>query len=88
MLKKSESGVHRGSVVIAFDGREVSCAGMSTLTLCIGEKKVEQHVRLVESLAGGLDYVLGIDIISQLGGSTVNRDVVRFGTPGIVQWLL
>jgi len=82
MLKKSEGTVDSGSVVMAFDGREVSCSGMSTVKLCIGEKEVEQHVRLVESLAGGLDFVLGMDVITQLGGVTVDRDVVRFGTAG------
>ena len=44
--------------VFAFDGREVRCLGYSKLTVQIGAETVVQDVIVVESLVGGVGFVV------------------------------
>ena len=69
--------------VLAFDGREVRCLGYSRLSVEVGGETVVQDVRVVESLVGGVGYVLGMDIITKLGGVTVDGNIVKFGKSGV-----
>ena len=73
-------GARRGSTaVLAFDGREVMCLGYSKIHLEVGGERVVQDVRVVDQLVGGLDVVIGMDIIDKLGGVTVAEEKVKFG---------
>ena len=65
--------------VMAFDGREVKCLGYSRLDMVVGGEKVVQNARVAEQLVGGLDVVIGMDVIDKLGGVTVVEETVKFG---------
>ena len=64
---------HPGTVatdtsVLAFDGKEVKCCGYENIQLVIGEKTVGLRSRVTETLVGGVDEILGMDVIQVLGG--------------------
>jgi len=69
--------------VLAFDGREVRCLGYDKVKVKIGEVSVEGDVRVVETLVGGVEFIVGMDIIDRLGGVTVVGDEVKFGRTGV-----
>ena len=76
-LVNNASGV---SVIVAFDGREVSCKGSANVELCVYGNHTQVDVAVAEEIIDGISVVLGMDVIKSLGGDTVNECGVRFGT--------
>ena len=80
MVKRRNQGaVVDGTSVLAFDGREVKCYGYDDIRLVIGEKTVRVRVRVTEALVGGVDVIVGMDVIEELGGVTLADGKVMFG---------
>ena len=67
------------SVMVAFDGRKVKCKGTATVSVNVGGERMQLLVTVVESVVGGVDMVLGMDVISRLGGVRVREGTVCFG---------
>ena len=73
-------GAKGKAVMVAFDGREVACRGMTQIDLGIGERLVSHEVTVVENMVKGVDVVLGMDVIGKLGGIKVKKGEIEFGT--------
>ena len=67
------------TVMMAFDGRSVSCRGEKREILKVGGERIEVNVTVVDSVVGDIDVVLGMDVIKRLGGVTISEGVIRFG---------
>ena len=65
--------------MVAFDGRQVKCSGTCLVKLVVAERQVEVCAIVVDEVVEGIDVVMGIDIIDQLGGVAVCKGTVRFG---------
>lgn len=63
----------------AFDGRPVKGKGMTDLELVIDGQHVATKSTVVDNLVGGVDVVIGMDVIRKLGGVTVGPTKVKFG---------
>ena len=66
-------------VLAAFDGREVKCKGSAHAEMSVGEETVSQEVMVMDWTVGGIDAVIGMDIISRLGSAKVQEKLVQFG---------
>ena len=69
--------------VAAFDGRKAKCLGHSQVNMMIGGESTFGEVKVLDMLVGGLEVVLGMDIINKLGGVTVVNNSVKFGKTNI-----
>ena len=78
-LVRSYETDKRETFMVAFDGRQVRCCGMSRIKLNVAKKLVEVSAVVVDEVVEGIDVVMGIDVIDQLGGVTVYRGTVSFG---------
>ena len=67
------------SNLIAFDGTNVRCLGLSKVMLVVNNQAVVTEMMVVESIVCDFKVVLGMDVIKQLGGVTVGGGVVTFG---------
>ena len=67
------------SCMSVFNGREVKCLGVSLLELEVAGITVWVHAVINDSLVDGVDIILGMDVINQLGGVTVRWSKVQFG---------
>lgn len=83
VVRRLASATAGSTSVLAFDGREVKCLGYDRVKVRIGEETVEEDVRVVETLVGSVEFILGMDIIDRLGGVTVGGDEVRVGKAGV-----
>ena len=71
---------HTGeSYMNAFDGRAVECHGFSNVQLVVDGMAISVTAVVVEALVAGVDVVLGMDVIEQLGGVTVRKCKAQFG---------
>ena len=67
------------SRMTAFDGREVECRGISWVDLEVAGRLVGVRAVVVDSIVDGVDVVLGMEVIDQLGGVLVAGSKVQFG---------
>lgn len=65
--------------IIAFDGRDVKSSGSCRVRVEVVGHALTVVGVAVEKLIGGVDVVLGMDVIGQLGGVTVCSGNVKFG---------
>ena len=80
MVRRRRPGtVAAETSALAFDGREVRCYGHDTVELVIGEMTINASVRVIDTLVGDVDIILGMDVIETLGGVTLGDNKVRFG---------
>ena len=63
----------------ALDGRGVEYRGLGMLDLVVTGISVGVRVVVMDSLVEGVDVVLGMELINQLGGTTICQNKVRFG---------
>ena len=72
---------HTGGVsaITSFDGRKVNCKGTHWMDLEVGKMPVKVKAIVADSIIEGIDIVMGLDIINQLGGVTVASGDVKFG---------
>ena len=81
--------VGRGPEVVAFDGRRVRCRGKSSVYIMVGHHKLFLSAIVVDNMLDGIDVVLGMDAITELGGVTVSGGSIEFGSDvciGAVGW--
>jgi transposase InsO family protein len=57
--------------IMTVNGSSVSCAGTTMVQLGVGERKLVVHGLVLERMVPGVDVILGMDVITQLGGVTV-----------------
>ena len=69
------------SVIVAFDGRKVDCKGTSDVELHVSGRSVRVRAVVADKVIDGIGVVMGMDVIGQLGGVTVNEHGISFGTP-------
>lgn len=75
----SQEAKRADTSVLAVDGRKVQCLGYKNVNLRVGGATVHVSVRVIDELVGGVDVILGMDVIDKLGGVTVIQDRVKFG---------
>ena len=66
--------------VVAFDGRNVKCCGTSNVQLELEGRQLNVEAIVNDHLVPGVEAIIGMDVIWQLGGVTVSEDGVKFGT--------
>ena len=74
------SGSSGTSVIVAFDGRKVDCKGTSDVELWVCGRPVGVRAVVADRIIDGIGVVMGMDVIGQLGGVTVNEHGISFGT--------
>ncbi|XP_068224554.1 uncharacterized protein [Palaemon carinicauda] len=74
----------KGEVYIsAFDGSHIKCKVADCVELGVNGKCVTVRAVVSNQLVNGVDVVLGVDVIDQLGGVTVTQGKVCFGAFGV-----
>ncbi|XP_068224614.1 uncharacterized protein [Palaemon carinicauda] len=74
----------KGEVYIsAFDGSHIKCKVADCVELGVNGKCVTVRCVVSNQLVNGVDVVLGVDVIDQLGGVTVTQGKVCFGAFGV-----
>ena len=75
------NGCSGSSSMVAFDGREVPCRGMSLAQFVVRGVPISVRAIVADQILDGVDFVMGMDAIEQLGGVTVAGGEVTFGRP-------
>ena len=65
--------------VVAVDGSRVRCLGESTVSAVVAGVPVRMDCIVAARLVEGVDVILGMDIINELGGMSVYNGCVEFG---------
>ena len=65
--------------VVAFDGRRVPCHGRAVVSLIVQQSEIQVDIIVSPTMLPGIDLVLGIDAIQQLGGMSLCNEKVYFG---------
>ncbi|XP_068240111.1 uncharacterized protein [Palaemon carinicauda] len=74
----------KGEVYISvFDGSHIKCKVTYCVELGVNGKCVTVRAVVSNQLVNGVDVVLGVDVIDQLGGVTVTQETVCFGAFGV-----
>ena len=60
----------------AFDGRSVHCVGIACLDIVIHDVLVRARVIGLETLIEGVDIIVGMDVLSEVGKVTIDGSVV------------
>ena len=68
------------SRMVAVDGHSVRCRGVANVSLTVAGTQVKLVVTVVDQIVGGVDVILGMDVIQQLGGVLICGGRVQFGT--------
>lgn len=68
-----------GKGVVTVDGRIVHGVGEADVWLGIGGERLASRCLVMPNLVDGFKVIVGMDIITQLGGVSVHGDGVRFG---------
>ena len=63
--------------IVAVDGSRVTCAGTATVVLHVCGKVVRAGCVVVNRLISGIDAVLGMDVLTRMGGVMISGDGVR-----------
>lgn len=69
--------------ISAFDGSQIKCKGAHWVKLRVNDDHVTVRAVVSDQLVNGVDVVLGVDVIGQLGGVTVTQGKVCFGALGV-----
>lgn len=78
--------MERRTVLVAFDGSEVKCSGVSKVEVAIGAEAVRQEVLVMEQMVGDIDMVIGMDLMTKLGGVKISQGQVQFGNVCAAAW--
>ena len=73
-----EMRIDNGSSVIAFNGDVLSCRGLCSIKFQVNGRLVEVVAIVSETILPGIDVILGMDGVGQLGGVTVDEEGVTF----------
>lgn len=66
-------------MMVAFDGQTVKCNGISVAALIVGINHFQTELTVVDEIVGGIDFMIGMDIIQRLGGVLVQGKSIQFG---------
>ena len=64
--------------VVTVDGSQIPCVGKVTVPLSIDSCTIRVNCLVANSIFGGIDVVVGMDVINRLGGVIVTGDRVVF----------
>eukprot|EP00794_Sanderia_malayensis_P011568 gene11568-12763_t len=67
------------SYVAAFDGSVVQCKSRSGLEITVGDAVITVDAIITDTIVRGIDIVLGLYAITQLGGITIDKGGIKFG---------
>src|SRR5678815_4887194 len=67
------------SIVKTFNGDIVKCQGKEVVNMKIVGKIIQVEMIVVEKLLDGVDAIIGLDIIFELGGVSLSREKITFG---------
>ena len=68
------------SRITVVDGRDLDCKGISLVKLVVSGMKLNINAVVRDRMVEGIDLVMGMDAIHQLGGVLINGDELDFRT--------
>ena len=70
-----------GGRLVSVDGGEIKCEGTRNIELTVQGVRLRLRVMVLRKVLDGIDVVMGMDAISQLGGVTIadGREPITFG---------
>ena len=63
----------------ALNGSVIQCKSRGGLEITVGDVLRTVDAIIVDRIVRGVDIVLGLDAITQLGGVTIDKDMIKFG---------
>lgn len=66
------------SNIRAVDGREVTCYGETDAKIIVRNMPLQLREIVLDKLVTGIDVILGLGVIDQLGGATIAKGQVKF----------
>lgn len=69
----------KGEGLVTVDGREIGCEGTKEVELTVQGTRLRLKVIVLAEVINGIDVVVGMDVISQLGGVMIRNGGVTFG---------
>ena len=73
------SGCGRCSTVKAVDGRDIKCKGAWQVEIKVCGIRVKVEAILMNHIIDGIDVIIGMDVINEMGGVTIKKAEVKFG---------
>ena len=73
------SGCGRCGTVKAIDGRDIKCKGAWQVEIKARGVRVKVEVILMNRIIDGIDIIIGMDVINEMGGVTIKKAEVKFG---------
>ena len=73
----SECG--RCGTVKAVDGRDIKCKGARQVEIKVRGVRVKVEAILMNRIIDGIDVIIGMDVINEMGGMTIKKAEVKFG---------
>ena len=73
------SGCGRCGTVKAVDGGDIKCKGAWQVEIKVCGVRVKVEVILMNCIIDGIDVIIGMDVINQMGGVTIKEAEVKFG---------
>ena len=73
------SGCSRCGTVKAVDGRDIKCKGARQVEIKVRGVRVKVEAILMNRIIAGIDVIIGMDIINEMGGVTIKKAEVKFG---------
>lgn len=72
--------------VVAFDGSVVKCKGESNVTITVNNMTLNVDMVVTDKIIPGIEVILGLDVIYQLGGVRIQPGLVTFdGYPNMLK---
>lgn len=69
----------RSGTVKAVDGRNIECKGARQVEIKVCGMHVKVRAILMNHIVDGIDVIIGMDVINELGGVTIKKAKVKFG---------
>ena len=69
----------RCGTVIAVDGRDIKCKGARQVEIKVHGVQVKVEAILMNRIIDGIDVIIGMDVINEMGGLTIKKAEVKFG---------
>lgn len=76
---KGESMGKRVTKVMAFDGSVIECSEEEVMTVNYNNINIRLKIIATENLLSGVDFILGMDGIEEMGGVSIKNNKVKFG---------
>ena len=73
------SGCGRCGTVKAVDGRDIKCKGARQVEIKIRGVRVKVEAILMNRNIDGIDVIIKMDVINEMGGVTIKEAEVKFG---------